>query len=94
MMISKNEAKIFFFFLRAWTLFISEKPLNLSPYQQKTAPPPPLEDVEEATHEKSNMIDEALEPIYKRATACGLPMPPLFWYRRDKWWHAFVVIIG
>ena len=24
------------------------------------------------------MIDEALEPIYKRATACKLPMPPLF----------------
>ncbi|WP_279113113.1 hypothetical protein [Hoylesella timonensis] len=39
------------------------------------------------------MIDEALEPKYKRATACELPMPLLFWYRRDKWWHAFVVII-
>ncbi|MCL6748921.1 hypothetical protein DEM91_09885 [Prevotella sp. TCVGH] len=24
------------------------------------------------------MIDEALEPIYKRATACELPIPPLF----------------
>lgn len=59
-MISKNVANIFFFFLRAWTLFISEKPLNLSPYQQKTAPPSPLEDVEEATHEKSNMIDDIL----------------------------------
>ena len=32
----------------------------MSPYQQKTAPPSPLEDVEEATHEKSNMIDDIL----------------------------------